>query len=153
MDKQSIIKNLKDIKKSILLGADGGITDTAWMVTDDQETIVERIDGMLEELGEDYDVLEEETREIIEIDPSYNGWKNYETWSVAKVISNDEGIYNELQKCKNVEDLQCLVAGIMLDENDNKLPKHLSLKIVDFEEIWHQCKNDFFENSSRGLTS
>jgi len=25
----------------------------------------------------------------------YNGWANYETWSVALVVDNDEGTYNE----------------------------------------------------------
>lgn len=28
-------------------------------------------------------------------DEGYNGWKNYETWSVALIVDNDEGLYHE----------------------------------------------------------
>ena len=27
---------------------------------------------------------------------SYNGWKNYETWNVARWIGNDEGLYHSV---------------------------------------------------------
>jgi hypothetical protein len=33
--------------------------------------------------------------ETVEKDTTYNGWKNYETWSVALIVDNDQGLYNE----------------------------------------------------------
>jgi len=58
VDKIKLILNLKQIKKSIILGAGGGVTDTAWMFESPCETIVERIDSMLVELGENLEELE-----------------------------------------------------------------------------------------------
>lgn len=36
-----------------------------------------------------------------EVDTSYNGWKNYETWNVALWIQNDEGLYNVAKRFRN----------------------------------------------------
>lgn len=60
VDKIKLILNLKQIKKSIILGAGGGVIDTAWMFGSPSETIVERIDSMLVELGENLEDLEME---------------------------------------------------------------------------------------------
>lgn len=30
----------------------------------------------------------------------YNGWTNYETWSIALFIDNDESLYNQLNEAK-----------------------------------------------------
>jgi len=60
-----LIDHLKQIKFSIIVGAGGGVTDTAWMHViqtgrDSSETICDRIDGMLTSLGCDLDELESE---------------------------------------------------------------------------------------------
>ena len=34
------------------------------------------------------------TFDDIEVDNTYNGWTNYETWNVALWIGGDEGLYN-----------------------------------------------------------
>jgi len=62
------IKDLKEIKKSLILGAGGGVKDTCFMTASSCETIVERIESMLVGLGEDIDVLQEETEEIYSIE-------------------------------------------------------------------------------------
>lgn len=33
-------------------------------------------------------------------DPSYNGWKNWQTWNVALWLGNDEGLYRAMQHCR-----------------------------------------------------
>lgn len=62
MDRKAMIKNLKEIKMSIMMGAGGGVTDTAWITGSMSETIVDRIDGMLLELGCDSETLEIESQ-------------------------------------------------------------------------------------------
>lgn len=36
----------------------------------------------------------------------YNGWTNYETWSVALIIDNDEGLYDERRELVRAVDDQ-----------------------------------------------
>lgn len=55
MTKSEIIEQLKAIKTSICDGAGGGVTCVAWMTDSPNETIVERIDFMLSELGAEPD--------------------------------------------------------------------------------------------------
>ena len=57
--------SLQEIKKSILGGADGGVTDVAWMVGS-TETIVERIDGLLIEMGAPDEQLELQSQNFYE---------------------------------------------------------------------------------------
>jgi hypothetical protein len=38
---------------------------------------------------------------IVEAEPGYNGWKNWETWNVALWIGNDEGLYQEARRFRN----------------------------------------------------
>lgn len=58
MDKRKMIYHLKKIKESIMRGAGGGVTCVAWMHGSCNETICERIDWMLLELGENQEQLE-----------------------------------------------------------------------------------------------
>lgn len=46
-------------------------------------------------------------------DEGYNGWKNYETWNVALLIGNDEGLYNLAKKSKDYENFQNKLDDIM----------------------------------------
>ena len=39
-----------------------------------------------------------------EIDTTYNGWKNYQTWNVSLWINNDEYLYNLAQESRGYED-------------------------------------------------
>ena len=64
METKELIASLKLVKKSIMLGADGGVTDTAWIVGGHNETIVDRIDSMLISLGCSLDELEIESEQI-----------------------------------------------------------------------------------------
>jgi len=43
-------------------------------------------------------------------DETYNGWKNYPTWSVNLWLSNDEGLYNSTRK----------IVGDILDEETSR---------------------------------
>ena len=36
-------------------------------------------------------------------DASYNGWTNYETWSVALIMDNDQGLYS--MRCEQAQQL------------------------------------------------
>lgn len=56
INKKDLIENLFEIKKSICLGAGGGVTCVAFM-HNSQETIVERLDFMLLSLGVTEDQL------------------------------------------------------------------------------------------------
>ena len=35
---------------------------------------------------------------VTEKDTTYNGWKNYETWSVKLILDNDERLYHEARE-------------------------------------------------------
>lgn len=41
------------------------------------------------EAGKEKDVT------VTEQDKTYNGWKNYETWSVALIVDNERGLYEQ----------------------------------------------------------
>lgn len=56
----TMLQALLDIRLSIMMGAGGGVTDTAWIVNSHSETIVERIDGILVSLGYDPEKLGDE---------------------------------------------------------------------------------------------
>lgn len=56
----TMLQALLDIRLSIMMGAGGGVTDTAWIVNSHSETIVERIDGILISLGYDPEKLGDE---------------------------------------------------------------------------------------------
>lgn len=56
----TMLQALLDIRLSIIMGAGGGVTDTAWIVNSTSETIVERIDGILISLGYDPEKLGDE---------------------------------------------------------------------------------------------
>lgn len=56
----TMLQALLDIRLSIMMGADGGVTDTAWIVNSVSETIIERIDGILVSLGYDPEKLGDE---------------------------------------------------------------------------------------------
>lgn len=60
INKTQLIAELKLIKKTILEGGGGGVTDTVWMSGRINETMVEFIDGMLIRMGENYEDLENE---------------------------------------------------------------------------------------------
>lgn len=71
MEKSAIIKNLLEIKKSIIEGAHGGVTDTAWMVDSMNETICDRLDQMILDLGlsaDELEILEHDWREPVNDD-------------------------------------------------------------------------------------
>ena len=40
----------------------------------------------------------------MEIDTTYNGWKNHATWNVALWIGGDEGLYNFAKEFSNYTD-------------------------------------------------
>lgn len=42
----------------------------------------------------------------------YNGYKNWETWNVALWLSNDEGLYSIVKRCKNWKEAQEALADV-----------------------------------------
>ena len=44
------------------------------------------------------------TFDDIEVDNTYNGWTNYETWNVALWIGGDQGLYNFAKEFASYDD-------------------------------------------------
>jgi hypothetical protein len=63
----------------------------------------------------------------------YNGWKNYETWSVALIVDNDEGTYNERR---------ALVAELVEAAREEDVPEwssvedHVRWRVADGLKAW-----------------
>lgn len=55
-------------------------------------------------------------------DKKYDGWANYETWSIALFIDNDESIYNQKEEAKKR----------FLKENIEEAPYNFSKWLEDF---------------------
>lgn len=59
MENDDLIQHLLEIKKTILLSGEGGIIDTVWMSGSTSETLVDRLNYMLAELGVSLEHLQE----------------------------------------------------------------------------------------------
>lgn len=68
MDKREMIDNLLAIRASIQSGAGGGVTDTAWMIGRMSETVVERIESMLIDLGVPFEEIDERQAKLFDLE-------------------------------------------------------------------------------------
>lgn len=86
-------------------------------------------------------------------DNSYNGWCNYETWSIALYIDNDEPTYNKARKIANssyieyekMNQMKELVYNYLEFDSANNFQQQLlqsALENVDYKEIIKHYKEE-----------
>ena len=84
-----------------------------------------------------------ELEDILKEDRKYNGWINYETWSVNLWLTNDSGLYDMALNCESEQSLKELVENLTdLDNEDCMLVqsfatdlKNSALSEVDFYDL------------------
>ena len=69
----------------------------------------------------------------------YNGWANYETWSVNLIISNEQDIYNEARE----------LAKDTADNEEN--PELKRIRVADALKDWVRDAIDGFFEPASGL--
>ena len=69
---------------------------------------------------------------------TYNGWTNYETWTVALWIGNDECLYNMARRCDSYQDF----VNRYMVEGDPTLDgvkwDDVNLNIVELDEMMEE---------------
>jgi len=84
-------------------------------------------------------------------DTHYNGWKNYETWSIALFLDNNECYYNEIVEIVNADklsyDVMCDIRDFVEDNflTYNLMPEQKQMiqafiDEVDFLEVYNHYK-------------
>lgn len=62
---------------------------------------------------------------------TYNGWKNYATWSVVLWLSNDEYYHSLCKNSANYEDLRVLLGNGGTPDNISWYHADLDIKALD----------------------
>jgi len=114
-----------------------------------------KLKEILKTLSNNEDKIQKAVWEIEGItreDRKYNGWVNYETWSVNLWLTNDQSMYNMAYECGDVQSLKELVENFVDGNNEECLliPSmaqdlvNSALSECDFYEIF-----DHFENARK----
>ena len=75
------------------------------------------------------------------MDSEYNGWTNYETWSVALIMDNDEGLYN-LRREQAAELYEYAEPEWKWQSKEDKARYDLAEWLKDFVEEYNPFTNE-----------